>query len=167
MKVGSRDNGKTKPADSTCWRIRSKCFPNSGLLAKESLQVWLHVYPGEKEHVPSEDSGGQAKSLLSSKREARVKNCPHPHPSRTSPRPKPHSPSLPLAASFSQHQRRWWEGNLQCPKLHIRQSTSQSTQQRRPQGHSRKKKNRLCGLQLIHPLGNDILAHLCGRFCAA
>lgn len=167
MKVGSRDNGKTKPADSTCWRIRSKCSPNSGLLAKESLQVWLHVLPWGEGTCPLRRFGGPGKEPPLIKERSKSQELPPP-----SPLPDQPQAQAPLTVSASCSLLLTAPEEVVGRKPPVSQTAHTSINvakhtQRRPQGHSMKKKNRLCGLQLIHPLGNDILAHLCGRFCAA
>lgn len=127
-------------------------LPTPASLQRRASRSGSVSYSGENEHVPSEDSvvGGRQRTSSHQRAGARVKNCPHPHPSQTSPRPKPHSPSLPHAASFSQLQRRWREGNLQCPKLHMRQSTSQSTHKEDPRVTLGRKRTGfvVCGLSI-------------------
>lgn len=158
IKVGSRDNGKPKPADSTGWGIRSKRSPRPASLQRRA----------SRSGSPRKIRGGQAKSLLSSKSRSKSQELPPPSPLPDQPQARA---PLTISASCSPL--------LTAPEVaaagrkppvsqtaHMSINVSKHTQ-RRPRGHSRKKKNRLCRLRLVHPLGNDILAHLCGRLCAA
>lgn len=130
-------------ADCACWG-RSHCLASSRLLqggpGDGALCLGLGLSPGEerKEEDPSEDSWGQAKSLLSSKK--------HTHPWQPPPSQAwPHSPPLPHSASHLQHQRRLCsrlrrESTLQCPRLHISQSTCKHKGE--PLGYSRKREKK-------------------------
>lgn len=143
---------------------KGQSSPSASLLAKEGLEVWLHdqLWGERRTCLPRRFWGpGKEPPLING---ARVRDFPHPHPhpSGTSPRPKPHSPSLPHSVSL-QHQGRLplslqREGHLRCPKVHICQSTSQSKHKEDPRVTLGKKENRLCGLLLVHSLGNDIWA---------
>lgn len=120
---------------------------------------------GEEEDVPSEDSRGQAKNLLSSKRRGKRQEVSWPSPLRH--KPQARAP-LTVSASFSlllatpEKAPSRSEAERKTPAFqtaHTSINLSQNKHKEEPRVTLGEKKNRLCGFPLVHSLGNDMFVY--------